>query len=113
LRFYNIDTDKKSTIILIKYRQDSNTKKIKEILEIDYTKELKDYLFGSVTEEILTEYVNLVKSIPPGRVSNSIKKIYKDKKKEIQDRYNMIINISPKVDLKVSKKSSVRNIKYR
>jgi hypothetical protein len=57
LRFYNIDTDKKCTIILIKYKQEGDNKKIREILEIDYTKELKDYLFGSVTEEILTESI--------------------------------------------------------
>ena len=100
LRFFNIDTDKKCTIILIKYKQVGSTKKIKEVLEIDYTLELKNYLFGNVTEEVLTEYVNMIKSIPAGRASSEAKKAYKDRKKEIQKEYNMVINISPKVDSK-------------
>lgn len=75
-------------------------KKIKEVLEIDYSQELKKYLFGDITEEILIEYVNMVKSIPPGKASSDIKKSYKDRKKQIQKDYNMNIDISPKVDSK-------------
>lgn len=100
LRFYNVDFTNKYTIILIRYLQISNTKKIKEIIEIDYNIELRNYLFGSITEDILLNYVNLIKSIPNGYVSNDIKKLYKSEKKRLQKDYNMRINISPKVDSK-------------
>lgn len=100
LRFFNIDTDKKCTIIFIRYKQEVGYKKIEEILEIDYTQELKDHFFGDVTEDVLTEYVNYIKSIPKGKVSASVKKTYLDRKKEIQEEYKMNIGISPKVDSK-------------
>ena len=100
LRFYNGDFDKKYTIILLKYRQDGNFKKIKQIIEIDYSEELRNYLFGTVTESILIDYVEFVKSIPPGKVSDEVKKEYKYLKKKLQKEHNMIININPKVDSK-------------
>jgi len=98
LRFYNGDFTHKYTIILIRYAQKENQKIIKNIIEIDYNEELRNYLFGTVTEEILTDYVNTIKSIPKGPVNEDIKKTYKTIKTELQNLYKMNINISPKVD---------------
>ena len=98
LRFYNGNFINKYTIILIRYIQINNQKKITEIIEIDYTIELRNYLFGSITEEILTKYVNAIKNIPDGPVSTDIKQTYKTLKIKLQKEYNMNINISPKVD---------------
>lgn len=98
LRFFQIN--EKCTIILIRYNQIGGSKIISEILEIDYNQKMKDYLFGDVTLEVITEYVNLVKSISPGRVDNDVKKIYKSRKLEIERDYNMVISINPKVDSK-------------
>ena len=98
LRFFNGDFSKKYTIILIRYQQKSDTKCVKEVLEIAYTLELRDYLFGSASVEVLKEYVDFVKSIPKGSVSEEIKKEYKLKKTALQKEHNMRINISPKVD---------------
>lgn len=99
LRFFDGDFDKKYTIILIKYKQESDTKKtVKEILEINYTIELRNILFGTITRGVLEEYINLIKAIPPGSASEEIKKEYKLKKNMLQKEYNMRINISPKVD---------------
>lgn len=100
LRFYNADFDKQNTIILIKYSQISGYKKIREILEIDYTKELRDYIFGTITVEELEDYVSLIRSIPPGRCSTDVKKNYKSEKIRLQKEHNMIISINPKVDSK-------------
>ena len=100
LRFFNGDFTNKYTIILIRYTQISDTKVIKEIIELDYTIQLRDYLFGSITEEILTNYLNTIKSIPHGSVSDDVKKNYKSFKQTLQTTHNMKINISPKVDSK-------------
>jgi hypothetical protein len=104
LRFFNGDFTNKYTIILIKYLQISNTKKIKEIIEIDYNVGLKNYLFGSISEDVLTNYVNFIKSIPQGSVSNDIKTLYKSEKNKLQRDYNMKININPKVDSKTQRR---------
>jgi len=97
LRFYNGDFTHKYTIILIRYVQKDCQKQIKQIIEINYNDELRNYLFGTITEEILTNYVNAIKAIPKGNVSEEIKKTYKKLKTQLQQMYNMNINISPKV----------------
>ena len=45
-------------------------------------------------------YVNHIKSIEAGVVSEQKKKQYKDCKNKMQTEFNMLINISPKVDSK-------------
>ena len=98
LRFFHGDFSKKYTILLVRYEQKSDTKCVKEILEIAYTSELRDHLFGSAGVEVLKDYVDFVKAIPKGSVSEEIKKAYKLKKTALQKEHNMRINISPKVD---------------
>lgn len=101
LRFYNGDFSHKYTIILIRYLQNGNKKTINKIIEFNYNEELRNYLFGTITEEILTNYVNIIKSIPKGqKVTEDIKKKYINLKKQLQNIHNMNINISPKVDSK-------------
>jgi len=100
LRFYDADFSKKNTIVLIKYSQVGALKKISEILEIDYTLELRDILFGTITIGELEGYVSLIKSIPSGRCSSDIKNNYKSEKIRLQKEHNMIISINPKVDSK-------------
>ena len=100
IRFFNGDFSKKYTIILIRYVQDDQFKCIKEIIEINYTQSLRDFLFGTITEEILQQYVDMIKSIPYGQASAETKQHYKMKKNELHKQYNMFINISPKVDSK-------------
>ena len=85
---------------VIRYTQINDTKVIKEIIELDYTIQLRNYLFGSITEQILTNYVNAIKSIPPGSVLDDVKRTYKSIKQSLQETHNMKINISPKVDSK-------------
>jgi hypothetical protein len=100
LRFFSGDFSKKYTIILIRYEQKSDTKCIKEIIEIAYTSWLRDHLFGTINKEVLQQYVDFVKAIPSGPVAEEIKKEYKLQKNVLQKDYNMYINISPKVDSK-------------
>jgi hypothetical protein len=100
LRFYDLDTTKKLTIILIRYKQTGNIKTINEIIEIDYNEKLKNILFGSIPRQVIEGYVKYIKSIESGAVSEQIKKKYKDCKVKMQNEFNMLINISPKVDSK-------------
>ena len=101
VRFYNGDFSKKYTIILLRYDQlklPKNEKIIKEIIEIDYNLELRNYLFGTITEDMLVDYVKTIKNIPHGEVNKEIKDTYKKFKNILQTQHNMNINISPKVD---------------
>jgi hypothetical protein len=102
IRFFDGDfeNNRKITIILLMYKQFDNNKQITEIIEINYTEEFRNILFGTITREILGEYVQFIKSIPQGVVSPEIKKEYKIRKQKLQKEYNMKINISPKVDSK-------------
>lgn len=112
LRFYNGDFTNKYTIILVRYRQIDFQKKITKIIELNYNEELRNYLFGSISEEILTNYVKAIKSIPKGNVCKEIKNTYKSLKIELQKKYNMNINISPKVDSKSQRRvqCSIKNV---
>ena len=99
LRFYDRD-NADITMIVIRYDQNTSHKTISEIVELNYNEELRDILFGSVTRDILEEYVKFVRDIHVGKVSKEIKNEYIKMKNEIQKNYNMKINISPKVDSK-------------
>jgi hypothetical protein len=98
LRFFSGDFSKSYTIILIRYVQTPDTKCIKEIIEIAYTSWLRDHLFGTISGEVLQQYVDFIKAIPSGPVAEEIKREYKQKKIALQNTCNMRINISPKVD---------------
>lgn len=97
-RFFNGDFSKKYTILLVRYQQNLDTKCITEIIELDYTLQLRDHLFGTITLDILTKYVDFVRAIIRGPVSEDIKKAYKQQKIALQKEHHMRINISPKVD---------------
>lgn len=100
IRFYETEPSNKVTIILIRYKQIGEQKKIYEILELDYNEKLRKILFGDIPKAVLYGYVNFIKSIENGVVSDEIKKQYKVCKQKMQKEYNMYINISPKVDSK-------------
>lgn len=95
-RFSNYNHKEKChNIVIIQYKQSDNKKFIKNIIEISYTQELRDYLFGTITNDEITEYINLIKSIPKGKNTD---KYYLHKKSNLEKDNNMKIKISPKVD---------------
>lgn len=98
LRFFHGDFSNRYTIILLRYTQSETEKRIREIVEINYCAELRDLLFGTVSESIIEEYVRFVKSIPCGVIGQDVKKEYLDRKRDIQRTHGMRINICPKVD---------------
>lgn len=100
LRFYDGDFTKKYTIILIIYKQKTNSKQINEIIEINYTEELRNILFGTISRDILEKFATYIKSIPSGNVEKKTKQNYIILKNQLQQKFNMKINISPKVDSK-------------
>lgn len=98
IRFFDADFSKKYTIILIRYAQRGDRKKIHEIVEIRYDEALRSYLFGTASAEDISAYADLVRSIPHGRASAESKKAYKDGKKRLQSGFGMKIAVNPKVD---------------
>ena len=97
LRFYDRD-EFDTTMILLNYKQNNDYKEIGEITEINYSEEMRNILFGNIPREELEEYVNFIKSIPSGKAPKEIRDEYIKRKKDIQKKYDMKINISPKVD---------------
>jgi len=100
IRFYDADFSKKYTIIILRYSQISDKKKIVEVIELDYNQKVRDFLFGGCPIEVLDEYNQMVRSIPPGTLTKEQKKIYKSRKIELEKEYGMVITINPKVDSK-------------
>ena len=53
LRFFQYDFLKNNTIIILKYMQIENYKVLQDIFEIDYCITLRNYLFGTISIELL------------------------------------------------------------
>jgi len=98
LRFYDYDFADENTVIIGQYAQNATQKTITRIIELDYDKKLHEYLFGTATREDLMEYVDMVKAVPRGKVSERLRKDILQKKKDIEKKHGMNIQISPKID---------------
>lgn len=98
LRFYDYDFADENTMIIGQYTQNSNQKTINRIIELDYNKNLHQYLFGTVSREELSAYVDMVKAVPRGKPSERLRKEILKKKKDIEKTHCMNIQISPKID---------------
>jgi len=99
IRFYDDSNfNQKYTIIVILYKQNDLHKEFKKIIEINYDIIMRNFLFGTISNNDINQYVSLVKNIPHGNISNSIKLEYLSKKKNLQIEHQMFIKISPKVD---------------
>jgi|TARA_B100000401_G_scaffold83709_1_gene52975 hypothetical protein len=101
LRFYNYDFDEKNTIIVIKYIQIGDSKKIENVYEIEYNEACHKMLFGNIPKHDLENYVNGVKSIPAKCGGENALKIfdYKTQKNALLENYkNIKAIINPKVD---------------
>jgi hypothetical protein len=70
------------------------------MVEMNYSEELKNILFGTLTLQEIEEYVALIGSIPPGKVSKTVSDDYKKRKNDLQNMHGMRIHLSPKVDSK-------------
>ena len=99
-RFYKYDFSKKNILIVIKYKQDGDYKIIENIYEIDYNQKCHEKLFGNLPYSVIEEYVKMVKTIPTKVKEQQALNIfhYKNKKREIVDKYDFQICINPKVD---------------
>jgi hypothetical protein len=98
LRFYDYEFSDENTMIIGQYKQNGNQKNITRIVELDYNKNLHQYLFGTASREELSAYVDMVKAIPRGKPSERLRKEILQKKKDIEKTHGMNIQISPKID---------------
>jgi hypothetical protein len=102
-RFTSYDFTKENTIIICRYNIKNLCINPIETIEISYTKELHQYLFGSCPKEILLAYINHIRNIPHGLIPKK-DRTYLIEKKEIQSKYNMNCIINPKVDSKTQRR---------
>jgi hypothetical protein len=112
-RFFNYDFNTLNTMIIVRYKQEDSVKKLVECIELNYNKELHTFLFGSISNSALDEYISYVKSIPKGcSKSERAKYEYLSRKEDLQKAHNMTISISPKVDSGSQRRvqCSIRNI---
>ena len=102
IRFYNYDFSKSNTIIVVSYEQVDEYKVIKTIYEVNYNRDMHSWLFGSITQDELKDYVDSIKKIPKGIGGEEVRKTYNylSVKEVLQDKHKMKINISPKIDSK-------------
>ena len=100
IRFFDYDFSKINTIIVIRYFQKEEYKCIKEMIEIDYNLELRNYLFGSVTKDKLMDLNNMVKNVKNGKITREEHKEIFDFKNKIQKEYGMYIRVAIKIDSK-------------
>lgn len=118
LRFYDyiFDNNIINTIIIVKYNCIDNYNIITEIIELNYSNGLHSYLFGSVTREIIIDFVNYVKNIPKKIMNcddlNTYRKNCISMSKNIMKNYNMNIIINTKIDSKSQRRvqCSITNI---
>ena len=97
-RFFSYDFSDTNTIVVIKYQQLEETKKIVDIFEIRYDEECHNFIWGTIKLDTIKKYVSLVKSIPHGTPDKYYKKTYKNLKKYMEENFNMNISINPKID---------------
>lgn len=102
IRFFRYNFSEKNTIIIVKYKQNGDYKIIEKIYEINYNKEMHEYLFGDVKLKTLEDYIKKVKNIKKDINAKEAKKIwnYIAEKKKIMKDNNMNITINPKINSK-------------
>jgi hypothetical protein len=108
-RFFNYDFKCLNTIIIVRYKQETGIKKLAECIQLNYNMELHTFLFGSITNAVLDEYISYVKSIPKGcSDEDKAQYDYLSRKKDLQRIHTMNILISPKLDSKNQRRVQCR-----
>jgi len=83
------------TCILVRLKQDGESKVVTEIMEISLDD--KAALFGELTIDDIQEYMTYIRKIPCGKVDLATKREI-HQKKEVLNRKSGIIQFNPKVD---------------
>ncbi len=115
LSFFDYDFTKKNTIIVIKYKQEKNTKNIVRIYEIDYNEECHKLLFGNLSRAVIKTYVENVKKIPAKTKGVEARNIfdYNAENNKLEKKYSYKIKINPKVDSSQSRvQCSITNFEH-
>lgn len=101
LRFYDYNFNETNQIIIVKYKQEGTEKVLKEIIEVEYTKEMHEHLFGMLTRKDLEEFEKNVKNVPKSHPEiNRYRKEIQKEKKEVTKNTNSKIVLNPKIDSK-------------
>ena len=103
LRFFKHCRDSEFTMVLGVWKQISKTqKKYSEIYEIKFDPKTCKNVWGNMTEDMLTPFVEYVKSIEPGKEAQiANRKLWKEKRKAIYDKVEgCVMKIDAKIDSK-------------
>lgn len=103
LRFLRHCRDDSFTIIAGRWKQVTKEKKVyQEIYEFDISPEHYKKLFENMSEEVVKEFVDYVKAIPPGREAQlANRKLWKEKRKVIYETCGRgLMAIDAKIDSK-------------
>lgn len=103
LTFMKLCRDTPHKFIVANWKQISEThKEFHTVYEFNIDPSNYTLIFGDLDDEVISPFVNYVKSIPPGKPAQlANQKLWKLKKSEIQKNYNTgLIDINAKIDSK-------------
>jgi hypothetical protein len=104
IRFFDSTKNDKFKMVVGCWKQkDKTTKVYDKVIEIEFTEETHLKLWGRLSRNDLTNFVEYVKSIPYGPVGQSEnKKLWKEKRDRIYD--DGIMSINAKIDSKTQRR---------
>lgn len=95
LRVFNYSPDEVHTGIVLRYRQDGDTKTLSGVYELDLDN--RPLLWGSVTAEDIRALDSLVRSMPTGARDATLDRQISQLKKELNSKSG-VVRFNPKID---------------
>jgi len=113
LRVFNYDATQQHTMIVLPYMQLADTRRIKEVIELDWNAEFHSVLFGSATREEIVALDTYIKSIPAGGRTAEHQATYKQMAATLKARSGGWVTYNPKVDSRAQRRlqCSISNLR--
>lgn len=113
LRVFNYDATLIHTMIVLPYMQLADTRRIKEVIEMNWNTEFHTALFGTATREEITALDTYIKSIPAGGRTAEHRATYKQMAAALKARSGGWVTYNPKVDSKAKRRlqCSISNLR--
>lgn len=95
LRVFNYSPEDLHTGIVLRYRQDADSKVLTGVYEVDLDN--RSLLWGEVTADEIRSLDSLVRSMPPGRRDEILDRQIAERKRELNARSG-VMRFNPKID---------------